>query len=90
MSLQSMVHQILVEENPYSHCTDILDRSITYEDAATNITFDIQEDPSLNIDTVVRYWLNNEFGREVYEEAAKRIVTRIHFMVHQDDLKIGF
>lgn len=90
MTLTDYVLQVLVEESPYVYCTDIQDRPIVYEDAAINITNDIIEDPTVDINKVVRYWIFNEFGKEVYEESTKRIVIRIMSMVKQDDLKIGF
>lgn len=90
MTLQDYILQVLVEENPYVHCLDIRDRPITYEDVAVNIAFDIQEDPSLDTEKVVRYWLYTEFGKDVYEDLAKRTIFRIKQMTGQENFKLGF
>jgi hypothetical protein len=84
MNLGQLIHQILIEENPYTQMPDVQSRFIYYEECSVNIEFSLRDmlhsgdKPSHDclIDTI-KEQVHREFGSDVNTKSLNNVCMRI-------------
>lgn len=96
MNMKQHIHQVLIEENPFTLVPDTQSRRIYYDDVSVNITLsinDITYNKTLTRDKaidIIKEELHREFGTDLNTNAVNAVCIRIIPMLVSDESKEEF